>query len=76
MAPPVPSVQLTSQHAGPMLIGYIASTTSATANLLAHRSRRFRIRTVSQMANAANVTLKANSMTIMPEFYAGGRIAG
>jgi hypothetical protein len=59
ISPPEPPVQLTSQHAGPMLTGYIAKTTIATAVHLAHRSRRLMIRTVSQRPNATNDTPSA-----------------
>ena len=67
MTPPVPSVQLTSQHAGPILTGYIASATIAVAAHLAHRSRRLMIRTASQIANATNAMPKtARNVSPMP----------
>ena len=55
------------QHAGPKLATYsTGNPTAAASALLAHRSRLFTMRTVSQTQNAAKATARAGRTIVMP----------
>lgn len=60
-----------SQHAGPKLGTYNTGNPSTTAVHFAHRSRRFRIRTVSQTQNEAQAMAGTARRMVISRFFAG-----
>src|SRR5450759_4390444 len=65
------------QHAGPKLVTYSDGRPTTIAIVhLAHRSRRFTIRTLSQTQKAANATPIIATAMAMPHSTSGGEGAG